>query len=60
MINIKELKAQKYSKDKKIALLAGGNTYYCMQKNSMEILKCIPVEKCLRGEGAGSPNFARI
>ena len=60
MIHIKQIKVQKNSKDKKIALLAVGNTYYCMQKNSMEILKCIPVKKCLWGEGTGSPNFARM
>ena len=36
MINIKEIKAQKYLKNKKIAFLAGGNTYYCMQKTAWE------------------------
>ena len=34
MIHIKEIKIQKYSKDKKIANLAGGNTYYCLQKTA--------------------------
>ena len=34
MIHIKEIKIQKYSKDKKIAHLAGGNAYYCLQKTA--------------------------
>ena len=34
MIHIKEIKIWNFWKDKKIALLAGGNTYYCVQKTA--------------------------